>query len=105
GAQTATSGPVQLKLGEKIPSAAIRFGSTVVASHVSSGYSLSRPTAAIAKVYGEEAGYCTCPPELPPAPKHAMPWAAASSSFCSSACDGCSVPRLRLTTSISSSRQ
>ena len=45
GAHTATSGPLQLKLGEKMPSGAIRFGSTVVASHVSFGYSLRRPTA------------------------------------------------------------
>src|SRR5262245_26156491 len=96
GAQTATSGPTHVKVGEKMPSAATRLGVTVERSHVVSGNSLSRPTAPTASVYGDAAGYCTRPPELPPATMQAIPWRTTSSSFCSIASDHCDVTRLRL---------
>ena len=78
GALTATSGPKQVNLGEKIPPSDTSVGSTVEASQVSSGYWLSLPIADTHSTSGEEAGYLTSSPEFPAATMKATPWVTAS---------------------------
>src|SRR5215470_9862927 len=87
GAVTPISGPKHVKAGEKVPSVAIKPGRRVWASQESGGNSPILPRAETASTLGEDAGYCTAPPELPAATTHATPFRNASSSFCSTASD------------------
>ena len=53
-----------------------------------------------ARTFGDEAGYCPGPPELPAATMQQTPLASASCSFCSTTSDGCGLPSDMLTMSI-----
>src|SRR3990172_6136959 len=87
GAATATSGPKHEKVGENMPSGAITTPAAEALSHVRSGYSPDLPTAATASGWGEGAGFCSGPAELPAATTQATPLSVASSIFCSTAAE------------------